>query len=100
MKKHSFYSIIMKNHKPYRVLHNGYSDGTYYYYKNNFNSGAVWYAIAPNVGLSVAEGHTRKAAQQAATARGGLIAQKLAENGEKLAAQFINTPIYTETEAV
>ena len=51
MKKIDFYSLIMKNGKPQRVLHNGYTDGTYYYYKNN----STWYAIVPNIGLSAAE---------------------------------------------
>lgn len=96
MKKHSFYSLMMKNNKPQRVLHTGYSDGTYDYYKNS----STWFAIVPNIGLSVADAHTRKEAQQIATDRAGIVTQKLTERGEFFAARFNNAPIYNETEAI
>ena len=59
MKKTSFYSYMVKDRKKQAVLHHGYSDGTYYYYKDN---GGVWQVIHPLVGLSVTYGYTRKEA--------------------------------------
>lgn len=58
MKKTSFYSYMVKDRKKQAVLHTGWSDGTFYYYKE-FNT---WYAIHPLVGLSVTYGYTLKEA--------------------------------------
>lgn len=54
MKKTTFYSLC--GGSAYgggikRVPHNGYTDGTYNYYKN----GSRWYAIVPENGISAAE---------------------------------------------
>lgn len=64
MIKTSFYSIMMKDNKKQAILHHGYSDGTYYYFKGEI--GGTWYAIHPLTGLSVANCYTRKEAQQKA----------------------------------
>lgn len=59
MTKTSFYSVMVKDGKKQAVLHHGYSDGTYYYYKSEFDE---WHAIHPLNGLSVGKGYTRKEA--------------------------------------
>lgn len=58
MKKAQFFSL---HHdagalKSYAVLHSGYSDGYYYYYR----VGASWCAVEPSTGLAVAWAPTRK----------------------------------------
>jgi hypothetical protein len=40
---------------------NGYSDGTFYYYKNDYGT---WHAIHPLCGLAIAQGSTRKEAEK------------------------------------
>ena len=59
MTKTSFYSVMFKDNKKQAILHSGYSDGTYYYYRAD---SATWYAIHPLLGLSVASANTRKEA--------------------------------------
>lgn len=63
MTKTSFYSIMLKDKRKQAVLHHGYSDGTYYYFKAD---SSTWYAIHPLIGLSVAWGYTRKEAAEKA----------------------------------
>ncbi len=66
MNKCSFYTLVRKNNKKAaELIINGYSDGCYYYYKKDT---ALWFAIHPLLGLSIAQGNTRKAAQEAANA--------------------------------
>lgn len=86
MKKHSFYSMIRRDHKSVAVLHHGYSDGTFYYYKN-YNT---WYAIHPLIGLSVTYGYTRKECAEKAHAPELFkkIIEITNERGEQLTADF------------
>ena len=88
MKKHSFYSLMRKDGKNKAVLHNGFSDGTFYYYKDNY----TWYAIHPLCGLSVCYGYTRKecADKAHAPALFAKITEDFVKRGETLTAQFEN----------
>jgi hypothetical protein len=61
MTKHSFYTLIRESGKTRAKLVNGYSDGTFYYYKSD---GGLWYAVHPLIGLSVATGSQRKYAKE------------------------------------
>ena len=63
MIKSSFYTMVLKNNKKQAILVNGYSDGTYYYYKKD---NGFWSVIHPLCGLSIANGKTRKEAEQMA----------------------------------
>lgn len=64
MIKFSFYTFVFENGKRQaKHIVNGYSDGTFYYYKNDFGT---WFAIHPLCGLGVATGTTRTAAAQEA----------------------------------
>ena len=65
MKKHTFYSLILgTNHKPVAKKWDGFTDGKYNYYKNEYNK---WYAIEPTTGLSVINSrNTRKECEAAA----------------------------------
>ena len=65
MKKHTFYSLVLgTNHKPIAKKWNGFTDGKYNYYKNEYNK---WYAIEPTTGLSVINSrNTRKDCEQLA----------------------------------
>lgn len=65
MKKVRFYSLMRRDGKPAAILHEGYFDGVYYYYKNNEY---LWHVIHPDNGLSIAHGHTRKEAAEKAHA--------------------------------
>ena len=57
MKKKSFFSIHRPDHNPTQaVLHEGYTDGRFNYYKGC----AGWVAVCPEIGLSVANAKTRK----------------------------------------
>lgn len=62
MKKTNFYSMVREEGKIIAKLHNGYTDGTYYYYKKD----SSWHAIHPANGLSICSGYTRKAAAERA----------------------------------
>ena len=64
MKKFSFYSMVREGGKNIAKLHDGYTDGTYNYYKKD----SSWHAIHPANGLSICCAHTRKAAAEAAHA--------------------------------
>lgn len=55
MKKACFYSL---HHGNKAVLHDGYTDGRFWYYKH----GNTWFAIYPESGTAVAAEGTRKAA--------------------------------------
>ena len=74
MKKCQFYSMMRTDNGPAAVLHDGYTDGTYYYYKLK---GARWCAIHPVNGVQVAYAHTRKECAENAHAPG--MAEKIAE---------------------
>ena len=71
MKKHTFYSLLMNGYKKeYAQKWNGYTDGTFNYYKNEFG---YWYAIEPTTGMSVINYRsTRKECENAAHAPGFL----------------------------
>lgn len=86
MKRAVFYSVMMQKGGPAAVLHNGYTDGTYQYYKN----GAQWCAILPAVGLSVCSGPTRKACAEDAHDAGTAerIAAAMERGGNDLRARF------------
>lgn len=56
MKKIEFYTMIMREGKPSAESVKGYTDGTFYYYRNA--ECKTWHAVHPMVGLSVASGDT------------------------------------------
>ena len=89
MKKHSFYSLMRKDGKKRAVLHNGFSDGTFYYYSTGERY-KTWYAIHPLCGLSVCYGFTRKecANKAHAPALFAKITEDFVKRGETLTAQF------------
>ena len=58
MKKTTFYSMVREDGENIAKLHNGYADGTYYYYKKD----SLWLVIHPANGLSICSSHTRKEA--------------------------------------
>ena len=60
MKKHKFYSMVRENGEIIAKLHEGYTDGTYNYYRKN----KTWYVIHPANGLSICERRTRKEAAE------------------------------------
>ena len=62
MKKHKFYTMVRQDNEYIAMLQDGYTDGTYNYYKK----GSAWYAIHPDNGLSIKWASTRKAAAEAA----------------------------------
>ena len=64
MKKTVFYSMVRENDKNIAKLQEGYTDGTYNYYKKD----TMWYVIHPENGLSICTNHTRKAAAERAHA--------------------------------
>ena len=61
MKKNTFYSFMFMDNKKQAVKHEGYTDGTYNYYKSE-NYCNTWYAVEPLTGLSVVNAPTRKEA--------------------------------------
>ena len=56
MKKTEFYTMIMRDGKPSAESVKGYTDGTFWYYRNA--DCKTWHAVHPMVGLSVARGNT------------------------------------------
>ncbi len=58
MKKHKFYSMVREQGAVIAKLHEGYTDGTYNYYR----AGSTWFAIHPLNGLSICDARTRKEA--------------------------------------
>ena len=60
MQKHKFYSMVRENGEIIAKLHEGYTDGTYNYYRKN----KTWFAIHPLNGLSICTGGTRKEAEE------------------------------------
>ena len=58
MKKITFYSMVREDGAAIAKLHNGYTDGTYNYYKKD----SFWHAIHPTNGLSICSSRTRKEA--------------------------------------
>ena len=64
MKKHKFYSMVRENGAAVARQHDGYTDGTYNYYKKD----SAWFAIHPLNGLSICQTSTRKEAAEAAHA--------------------------------
>ena len=62
MIKSSFYTMVLKNGKKQaELVVDGYSDGSYYYYKKD---SGFWCVIHPLCGLSIANGNTRKEARE------------------------------------
>lgn len=94
MKKTTFYSVMMQKGGPAAVLHNGYTDGTYQYYKN----GVQWCAILPGVGLAVCFEYTRKACAENAHGAGTAerIAAAMERSGDEMRARF--NRLVTEAE--
>lgn len=88
MKKTYFYSMMKLHNKATAILHNGYSDGTYYYYKSR--CGNVWEVIHPLCGLAVTYGYTRKEAAEKAysSTMAAAIEKAMTERGAELTAQF------------
>lgn len=64
MKKTIFYSMVREDNKNIAKRQEGYTDGTYNYYKKD----SLWYVIHPLNGLSICANHTRKAAAERAHA--------------------------------
>lgn len=62
MKKLNFYSMVREENQYLAKQHQGYTDGTYHYYK----TGNIWHAIHPVNGLSICNGSTRKRAAERA----------------------------------
>ena len=60
MRKHRFYSMVREQGAVIAKLHEGYTDGTYNYYRKE----NTWFAIHPLNGLSICEGRTRKEAAE------------------------------------
>lgn len=58
MKKHTFYSMVREEGAVIAKLQQGYTDGTYNYYRKDY----TWFAIHPLIGLSICTGTTRKEA--------------------------------------
>ena len=85
MKKADFYTMVRENGKNIAKQQNGYTDGNFNYYKNQYGT---WHAIHPENGLSVCTDTTRKAAAARAGTMGDLIADAIARNGETLRERF------------
>lgn len=64
MKKTNFYSMVREDGAAVARLHEGYTDGTYNYYKKD----SAWFAIHPANGLSICQEYTRKEAAEKAHA--------------------------------
>ena len=62
MKKTTFYSMVREDGAAIAKLQQGYTDGTFNYYKKDSH----WHAIHPANGLSICSGSTRKAAAERA----------------------------------
>lgn len=58
MKKHKFYSMVRENNSVIAKPQEGYTDGTYNYYRKD----STWFVIHPLNGLSICTGSTRKEA--------------------------------------
>jgi hypothetical protein len=64
MFKFSFYTFVLeKGKRQAKHISNGYSDGTFYYYKSDLGT---WYAIHPLCGMAVTRATTRAAAAEEA----------------------------------
>ena len=89
MKKCVFYSSMRKDGKNQAVLHSGYTDGVFYYYKNEKYCN-IWYAIHPASGLSIAQDYTRKATAEKAHNPEllAVLRDRLNRDGEKLKKEF------------
>ena len=87
MKKTTFYTRMHFNHKVQAVQVDGYTDGTFNYYRNKFGQ---WHAIIPGIGLSVSGAmvYTRKAAQVIAHEGAVRIAEFMQAHGEAEAVRF------------
>ena len=64
MKKATFYSMVRENGENIAKRQEGYTDGTFNYYK----FGSTWFVIHPINGLSICTYSTRKAAAEKAHA--------------------------------
>lgn len=64
MKKTIFYSMVREGGAAIAKRQEGYTDGTFNYYKR----GSTWFVIHPANGLSICTDYTRKAAAEKAHA--------------------------------
>lgn len=96
MKKANFYSIMRKDGRVQAVLQNGYSDGTYYYYRSA--AYPVWHVIQPATGYSILTDRSRKKAAERAHAPEMIAAinRKMEMNGAALIAKFDKLTILAE----
>ena len=94
MKKTVFYSMVHENGKSIAKRQNGYTDGKYNYYKNQWGT---WFVIHPENGLSVCADSTRKAAAARAVALADRIAAAIERNGEQTREAF-KKALEAETE--
>ena len=90
MRKLKFYSMVREGNDYIAKLQDGYTDGTFNYYKK----GTAWYAIHPDNGLSIKWASTRKRAAEAAhepkiLARIAEAIQRQPEAAERFAAAVI-----------
>ena len=83
MKKHKFYSMVRENGAIIAKLHEGYTDGTYNYYRKDKD----WFAIHPLNGLSICTSSTRKAVAE--IAHTPKMAERIASALERQQAQTI-----------
>ncbi len=95
MKKTTFYSMFREDGKAIAKPHNGYTDGTYNYYK----AGSLWHVIYPGNGLSICMGHTRKAAAEKAHAPAMLARVAAAVERQQDAAERFTAAVKKAEEA-
>lgn len=89
MKKTSFYSMVHFKGRTKAMLRNGYTDGTFYYFRDERYCN-TWNAIHPLCGLSVAAAYTRKECAEIAHSLDVLqrISTVLEERGAELTKAF------------
>ena len=81
MKKTKFYTLLKPDGELVIEIQNGWTDGTYNYYRPN--RGKYVYCILPDYGLSVSRGQTIKEARQKADAKQTEIDHELTTNYAK-----------------
>lgn len=95
MKKSTFYSMVRENGAAIAKRQEGYTDGTYNYYKR----GATWFVIHPANGLSICTDNTRKAAAEKAHAPAMLERVAAALERQQRAADIFTAAIEKAKEA-
>lgn len=65
MKKIKFYSLVFEKYQTVAKLQIGWTDGNFNYYRDSYG----WYAIVPNIGLSLCWGNTRKECEERANSK-------------------------------